>query len=242
MGYLPSRVAVKPHCWATACYPMAWAGGSPSLWVLLELLSASSAIFVQGFRCCSSNGIVNVSLFFFLTQVSCGKMSFIFLFLELKFATLLVCRGINLTKHAHFRFQNETEIEVCMVSVCLWKGVVLEVWCFQSDVKWGIKYKIQLVQLLSSNSWYPWFLPWHTGVWPVRIGTCVGFGVGFSVNPSTHSFAMIMKPRLLGFSWLGHCPWQWEQELPLFCPLWRVAGGATSSSLLKGLSSGVRGL
>lgn len=66
------------------------------------------------------------------------------------------------------------------------RGVFLEVWCFQCDIS-GIKYKVQLPQLLSWNSHLVSFLT-H---WCVTcIGTCVWFaGFVFFCEPLHPQFS-----------------------------------------------------
>lgn len=92
--------------------------------MLLELLSAGKVVFVQGFWCCLSNGIGDVSLF---SPHRCleEKMNFIFLFLGAKIPILTVYRGIKQSLLILGFMMKETHRCVGCQHVCE-RGVVLD--------------------------------------------------------------------------------------------------------------------
>lgn len=142
---------------------------------------------------------------FFPTQVSWGKNELYLPFLGAKIPILTVYRGIKQSLLILGFMMKETHRCVGCQHVCE-RGVVLDTWCFQRAVKWGIKYKIQIPQLLSWNSRCPRFLSWHAGV-------C--FGLFFLWAPPPTVFQWWSSQGPPRFRCLGCCPWQWEQQFPL---------------------------
>lgn len=228
-GCLPGRVAGKRQCWATTCCPVAWTGGSSSSCVLLELLSAGKVVFVQGFWCCLSDGIGERCFTFFPTQVSWGKNELYLPFWGAKFPILTVYRGIKQSLLILGFMMKERHRCVGCQHVCE-RGVVLDAWCFQGAVKWGIKYKIQIPQLLSWNSRCPRFLSWQAGV------CFVFFFFLWAPPPTVFQWWSSKGPPVSGA--LGAVPSSGSSSSPFSIFPWRVAGGAAASGLLKGLSPG----
>lgn len=165
---------------------------------------------------------------FFPTQVSWGKNELYLPFLGAKIPILTVYRGIKQSLLILGFMMKETHRCVGCQHVCE-RGVVLDTWCFQRAVKWGIKYKIQIPQLLSWNSRCPRFLSWHAGV-------CFGLFFLWAPPPTVFQWWSSQGPPVSGA--LGAVPGSGSSSSPFSIFPWRVAGGAAASGLLKGLSPG----